>query len=112
RSNALTRFGRVRARTELLDVAVECRGGAGLLGVGPGLVIGVLAGLLIERGKPLARLGHVRARAEVLRICSDCRRRTGAHRVRPSLSSASLRPSSPTRWRASATCTPPPKFWM
>src|SRR2546428_14183923 len=85
RSKPLTRLGHVRARTELLDIAVKCRSGAGLVGVGPGLVIGVLACLLIERSKPLARLGHVRARTEVLRICSECRCGAGAHRVCPSL---------------------------
>jgi hypothetical protein len=38
RRSALTRLGHVRAGTELLNIAGECRGGASLLGVGPGLV--------------------------------------------------------------------------
>src|SRR5262249_9038017 len=60
RSNAPTRLGHVRAGAKLLNSARECRGGAGLLSVGQGVLSGVLAGLLIERSKPLARLGDVR----------------------------------------------------
>jgi len=60
RSSALARLGHVRAGAELLNIASECRGGAGLLSIGPGLLVRFLAGLLIERGKPLARLGDVR----------------------------------------------------
>jgi hypothetical protein len=41
------------------------RGGAGLLGVGPGLLVGRLAGRLVERDDALARLRYVRAGAEV-----------------------------------------------
>src|SRR2546428_8029301 len=52
----------------------ECRGGASLLRVGPGLLVRFLACLLIERSKPLARLGHVRARTELLDIAVKCRR--------------------------------------
>jgi hypothetical protein len=46
---------------------------AGLLSVGPGLLVRVLARLLIERSKPLACLGHVYAGAELLNIASECR---------------------------------------
>src|SRR5262249_19758063 len=49
RRSALTRLAHMRTGTELLNIAGECRGGAGLLGVGPGLVIGVLACLLIAQ---------------------------------------------------------------
>src|SRR5262249_57851364 len=69
----LARFGHMRARAELLYIAGVCRGGAGLLSIGPGLIVGILAGLLIERGKPLARLGHMRAGAEVLSIRGEGR---------------------------------------
>src|SRR5262249_49106936 len=79
------RLGNVRAGAELLNIASECPGSAGLHSIGPSLFVRFLACLLIERSKPLTRLGHVQARAEVLRICSDCRCGTGAHRVCPSL---------------------------
>src|SRR6516162_7398060 len=85
RRGALARLCHVRARAELLNIACECRSGASLLRVGPGLLVRFLACLLIERSKPLARLGRVRARTEVLRVCSECRCGTGAHRVCPSL---------------------------
>src|ERR1700757_1989798 len=85
RRSALARLGHVRAGTELLNIAGECRGGASLLRVGPGLLVRFLASLLIERSKPLTRLGHVRARTELLGICSECRCGAAAHRVCPSL---------------------------
>src|SRR5262249_20829872 len=71
RGTPLARLGNVRARAELLNIASECRGGAGLLSLGPGLLVRFLARLLIERSKPLARLGHVRASAELLNIASE-----------------------------------------
>src|SRR5215813_7920628 len=77
RGSALARLGHVRTGAELLNIASECRGRAGLLGIGPGLLVRLLAGLLIERGKPLARLGHVRTGAELLNIASECRGRAG-----------------------------------
>src|SRR5215831_3073605 len=85
RGNALARLGHVRARAELLYIASVCRGGAGLLGIGPGLLVGVLAGLLIERSKPLARLGHMRAAAEILSICGIGRGGAGLLGVGPGL---------------------------
>src|SRR5262249_14622882 len=77
--------GHMRARAELLYIAGVCRGGAGLLGIGPGLIVGILAGLLIERGKPLARLGHMRAGAEVLSIRGEGRGGAGLLSIGPSL---------------------------
>src|SRR5262249_56347888 len=85
RGNAPARLGHVRARAELLYIAIECRGGAGLLSIGPGLLVGVLAGLLIERSKPLARFRHVRAGAEVLRIRGEGRSGAGLLSIGPSL---------------------------
>src|SRR6516162_7569875 len=81
RSNTLARLGHVGTGAELLNIASQCRGGAGLLGVGPGLLIRFLPGLLIERSKPLVRLGHVRASAEVLSIRGESRDGTGAYCV-------------------------------
>src|SRR4051812_1168695 len=45
----------MRARSEILDVAVEGRGGTGADRFGPGLLVGVLARLLIRRGLLLGR---------------------------------------------------------
>src|SRR6516165_7015975 len=39
----------MRAAAEILDIGRIGRGGAGLLGVGPGLLVGVLARLLVRR---------------------------------------------------------------
>src|SRR5262245_49460202 len=64
----------MRAAAEILDICRVGRGGAGLLGVGPGLLVRRLAGLFVERDDALARLRYVRAGAEVLqirRICCD-----------------------------------------
>src|SRR6266446_8333432 len=64
----------MRAAAEILYIGRIGRGGAGLLGVGPGLLVGILAGPLVERDDALARLRYVRAGAEVLqirRICCD-----------------------------------------
>src|SRR5215510_6420757 len=85
RGNALARLGHVRARAELLYIASVCRGGAGLLSIGPGLLVRLLAGLLIEGSKPLARLGNVRARAELLSIRGEGRGGAGLLSIGPSL---------------------------
>src|SRR5262245_50991628 len=59
----------MRAAAEILDICRIGRGGAGLLGVGPSLLIRRLAGRFVERDDALACLRYVRAGAEVLRIC-------------------------------------------
>src|SRR5438128_7963672 len=59
----------MRAPAEILDICRIGRGGAGLLGVGPGLLVRRLEGRLVERDDALARLRYVRAGAEVLQIC-------------------------------------------
>src|SRR6516225_457340 len=64
----------MRAPAEILDICRVGRGGAGLLSVGPGLLVRRFAGLFVERDDALARLRYVRAGAEVLqirRICCD-----------------------------------------
>src|SRR5262249_991856 len=58
----------MRAAAEILDICRIGRGGAGLLGVGPGLLIRRLAGRFVERDDALACLRYVRAGAEVLQI--------------------------------------------
>src|SRR5258706_7267767 len=59
----------MRAAAETLYIGRIGRGGAGLLGVGPGFLIRRLAGRFIERDDALACLRYVRAGAEVLQIC-------------------------------------------
>src|SRR5258708_35609917 len=59
----------MRPAAETLYIGRIGRGGAGLLGVGPGFLIRRLAGRFIERTDALTCLGHVRAGAEVLQIC-------------------------------------------
>src|SRR5258707_11964196 len=59
----------MRAAAEILNICRIGRGGAGLLGVGPGFLIRRLAGRFVERDDALARLRYVRAGAEVLQIC-------------------------------------------
>src|SRR5262249_26862980 len=59
--------------------------GAGLLGVGPGLLVRRFAGLFIERDDALARLRYVRAGAEVLQIRRICCDGAGLLRVGPGL---------------------------
>src|SRR5215467_4777412 len=59
----------MHAAAEILDIGRIGRGGAGLLGVGPGLLIRRLAGCFVERDDALARLRYVGAGAEVLQIC-------------------------------------------
>src|SRR6516164_10625602 len=64
----------MRAPAEILEICRVGRGGAGLLSVGPGLLVRRFAGLFVERDDALARLRYVRAGAEVLqirRICCD-----------------------------------------
>src|SRR6266852_1359381 len=85
RRGALARLGHVRAGTELLNIAGECRGGAGLPRVGPGLLVRFLACLLIERSKPLTCLGHVRTRTELLDIAVERRGGAGLVGVGPGL---------------------------
>src|SRR3984893_7549823 len=58
----------MRAAAEILNIGRIGRGGAGLLGVGPGLLVRRLAGRFVERDDALARLRYVRAGAEVLQI--------------------------------------------
>src|SRR5499427_7405039 len=58
----------MRAPAEILDICRVGRGGAGLLSVGPGLLVRRFAGLFVERDDALARLRYVRAGAEVLQI--------------------------------------------
>src|SRR5262245_12190267 len=58
----------MRAAAEILYIGRIGRGGTGLLGVGPSLLIRRLAGRFVERDDALARLRHVRAGAEVLQI--------------------------------------------
>src|SRR5258708_37788485 len=59
----------MRAAAETLYIGRIGGGGAGLLGVGPGLLIRRLAGRFVERDDALACLRYVRAGAEVLQIC-------------------------------------------
>src|SRR5262245_35940643 len=59
----------MRAAAKILDIGRIGRGGAGPLGVGPGLLIRRFAGRFVERDDALARLRYVRAGAEVLQIC-------------------------------------------
>src|SRR6266704_1783726 len=64
----------MRTAAEILNICRIGRGGAGLLSVGPGLLVRRFAGLFVERDDALARLRYVRAGAEVLqirRICCD-----------------------------------------
>ena len=75
----------MRAGSEILDVAVEGRNGAGALGVGPGLFVCLFAGLLVERGNPLACFRHVRARSEILDVAVEGCGGTGADRFGPGL---------------------------
>src|SRR2546429_1185854 len=53
---------------ETLYIGRIGRGGAGLLGVGPGLLCRRLAGRFVERDDALTCLRYVRAGAEVLQI--------------------------------------------
>src|SRR5260370_9723961 len=66
-------------------MAGDCGGGAGLLRVGPSLLVRFLACLLIERSKPLTRLGRVRTRTELLDIAVECRGGAGLVGVGPGL---------------------------
>src|SRR5216684_3309255 len=59
----------MRAAAETLYIGRIGGRGAGLLGVGPGLLIRRLAGRFVERDDALACLRYVRAGAEVLQIC-------------------------------------------
>jgi hypothetical protein len=75
----------MRAAAEILDICRVGRCGAGLLGVGPGLLVRSLAGLLVERDDALARLRYVRTGAEVLQIRRICRGGAGLLGVGPGL---------------------------
>src|SRR5260370_31937300 len=66
-------------------MAGDCGGGAGLLRVGPSLLVRFLACLLIERSKPLTRLGRVRARTKLLDIAVERRGGAGLLGVGPGL---------------------------
>src|SRR6266566_3679254 len=59
----------MRTTAETLYIGRIGRGGAGLLGVGPGLLIRRLAGRFVERDDALTCLRYMRAGAEVLQIC-------------------------------------------
>src|SRR3984893_8514713 len=58
----------MRAAAATLYISRIARGGAGLLGVGPGLLIRRLAGRFVERDDALTCLRYVRAGAEVLQV--------------------------------------------
>src|SRR5499427_7300445 len=58
----------MRTAAEALYIGGIGRGGAGLLGVGPSLLVCRLAGRFVERDDALARIRYVRAGAEVLQI--------------------------------------------
>ena len=85
RGNVLVRLADVRARAEILDVRGECRGCAGAHGLGPGVIVRLLARLFLERSNVLVRLADVRAGAEVLEIRGECGGRSGAQGVGPGL---------------------------
>src|SRR6516164_1215853 len=59
----------MRAAAEILYIGRIRRGGAGLLGVGPGFLVRRLTGRFVERDDALTCLRYVRAGAEVLQIC-------------------------------------------
>src|SRR5215470_16940672 len=67
----------MRAAAETLYIGRIGRGGAGLLGVGPGFLIRRLTGRFVERDDALTCLRYVRAGAEVLQICRIGRGSTG-----------------------------------
>src|ERR1700747_3050768 len=75
----------MRATAEILYVGRIGRGGAGLLGVGPGFLIRRLAGRFVERDDALTCLRYVRAGAEVLQICRIGCGGVGLLGVRPGL---------------------------
>src|SRR5215472_12982315 len=75
----------MRAAAETLYIGRIGRGGAGLLGVGPGFLIRRLAGRFVERDDALTCLRHVRAGAEVLQICRIGCDGAGLLGVRPGL---------------------------
>src|SRR5262245_46826557 len=75
----------MRVAAEVLDIARIGRGGTGLLGVGPGLLIRRLAGRFVKRDDALTCLRYVRAGAEVLQICQIGRDGVGLFGVGPGL---------------------------
>src|SRR5258708_2228629 len=75
----------MRAAAEILNIGRIGRNGAGLLGVGPGLLIRRLAGRFVERDDALARLRYVGAGAKVLQIRRICRGGAGLLGVGPGL---------------------------
>src|ERR1700758_2723518 len=75
----------MRAAAETLDIGRIGRGGAGLLGVGPGFLVRRLAGRFVERDDALTGLRYVRAGAEVLQIRRIGRGGAGLLGVRPGL---------------------------
>ena len=83
--NALARLGHMRAAAKILDIGRIGRGGAGLLGVGPGFLIRRVTGRFVERDDALTRLRYVRAGAEVLQICRIGCDGAGLLGVRPGL---------------------------
>src|SRR5215467_10437010 len=75
----------MRAAAETLYIGRIGRGGAGLLGVGPGFLIRRLAGRFVERDDALTCLRHMRAGAKVLQICRIGCDGAGLLGVRPGL---------------------------
>src|SRR6516162_9497977 len=75
----------MRAAAETLYIGRIGRGGAGLLGVGPGFLIRRLTGHFFERNDALPCLRHVRAGAVVLQICRISCDGAGLLGVRPGL---------------------------
>src|SRR6476469_8370726 len=75
----------MRAAAETLYIGGIGRGGAGLLGVGPGFLIRRLTGRFVERDDALTCLRSVRAGAGGLQVCRLGRGVAGIPGLRPGL---------------------------
>src|SRR5215831_14353980 len=73
----------MRAATEILNIRHVRGASAGLLSVGPSLLVGVLTSLLVERNDALACLRDVCPGAEVLQISGICRHGPGLLGISP-----------------------------